>query len=334
MKRTLGITLLLSVVAAAGAQTSNTANKPAPASTVSVSAVPQKAGSKTAPANVKVTAAPVVKGSTAPAKPAVIAAKPSPAAAKPTVVAAKPAVVAAKPAQTPVAVKATLPAQKPVAAGKPAVVTAKPAVTNVKALPATVKPVPVNTGKSAPVAAPVAKVSAPGQKAAVVVPAKPAAPVKDPFNAKKTGPAAKAQPETGKKAEVATGTTVAVSESKPTEDDKKPEAKKIVAANRRDPFVSPVVSVGAVGSGCNSGKRCLAIDQIALRGIVKSDTGMIAVVVNAMDKAYFLRENDPVFNGYVVKITGDSIVFKETFHDRLGKPLTRDITKTISRPAA
>ena len=61
---------------------------------------------------------------------------------------------------------------------------------------------------------------------------------------------------------------------------------------------------------------------------------MIAVVVNAMDKAYFLRENDPVFDGYVVKITGDSIVFKETFKDRLGKPLTRDVTKTISRPVA
>ena len=92
--------------------------------------------------------------------------------------------------------------------------------------------------------------------------------------------------------------------------------------------------MSAAGSGCSSGKRCLAIDQIALRGVVKSDNGMIAVVVNAAAKAYFLRENDPVFNGYVVKITGDSIVFKESFHDRLGKPLTRDITKTISRPVA
>ena len=34
------------------------------------------------------------------------------------------------------------------------------------------------------------------------------------------------------------------------------------------------------------------------------------------------------------KITGDSIVFKETFHDKLGKQLTRDVTKTISRPVA
>jgi len=110
--------------------------------------------------------------------------------------------------------------------------------------------------------------------------------------------------------------------------------RKVGAAGRRDPFVSPVVSIGVVGSGCSSGKRCLDIEQIALRGVVRSETGMIAVVVNALDKAYFLRENDPVFNGFVEKITANSIVFKQTFHDKLGKPLTRDVTKTISRPAA
>jgi hypothetical protein len=125
---------------------------------------------------------------------------------------------------------------------------------------------------------------------------------------------------------------VAVQEKKPGAD--KQPIKAIKAVGRRDPFVSPIVNLGAIGSGCSSGKRCLAIDQIALRGVVRSETGMIAVVVNAMDKAYFLRENDPVFNGYVTKITGDSIVFKETFKDRLGKSLTRDITKTIRRPVA
>lgn len=108
----------------------------------------------------------------------------------------------------------------------------------------------------------------------------------------------------------------------------------IHTVGRRDPFLSPVVALGATGSGCSAGKRCLSIDQIALKGVVKSDSGMIAVVTNSLDKAYFLRENDPVFNGYVVKITGDSIIFKETFHDRLGKALTRDVTKSITRPVA
>jgi Tfp pilus assembly protein PilP len=119
----------------------------------------------------------------------------------------------------------------------------------------------------------------------------------------------------------------------PAEETKKDEPKAISMAGRRDPFISPVVGHISGGSGCSSGKRCLAVDQIALTGIVKSDNGMIAIVVNALNKAYFLRENDPVFNGYVVKITGDSIVFKETFQDDLGKPVTREITKKISTPA-
>ena len=106
-----------------------------------------------------------------------------------------------------------------------------------------------------------------------------------------------------------------------------------MAGGRRDPFVSPVVNRSMGGSGCSTGKRCLAVDQIALTGIVKSDAGMIAVVINALNKAYFLRENDPVFNGYVVKITGDSIIFKETMQDKLGKSFTREVTKKISTPA-
>ncbi len=104
-------------------------------------------------------------------------------------------------------------------------------------------------------------------------------------------------------------------------------------AGRRDPFVSPVVNRSMIGSGCSSGKRCLTIDQVNLKGVVKSDSGMIAVVVNTVNKAYFLRENDPVFNGYVVKITGDSIIFKETVQDRLGKAFTREVTKKITTSA-
>ena len=127
---------------------------------------------------------------------------------------------------------------------------------------------------------------------------------------------------------------VAVEDKKNPVDPKKDAHKTIsVAGGRRDPFLSPVVNRSMGGSGCSTGKRCLAVDQIALTGIVKSEAGMIAVVINAMNKAYFLRENDPVFNGYVVKITGDSIIFKETLQDKLGKSFTREVTKKISTPA-
>jgi Tfp pilus assembly protein PilP len=126
---------------------------------------------------------------------------------------------------------------------------------------------------------------------------------------------------------------VAVEDSKNPADGKKDDPKTISMAGRRDPFISPVVNHMNGGSGCSTGKRCLAVDQIALTGVVKSDTGMIAVVVNAMNKAYFLRENDPVFNGYVVRITGDSIIFNETMQDKLGKSFTREVTKKITTPA-
>jgi hypothetical protein len=104
------------------------------------------------------------------------------------------------------------------------------------------------------------------------------------------------------------------------------------ANGRRDPFISPVVS-RANGSGCSTGKKCLEIGTINLRGVVRSDSGFIAVVSNGVNKSYFLRENDPVFNGYVTRITGDSIVFQETLQDRMGKSFTREVVKKITIPA-
>jgi len=110
------------------------------------------------------------------------------------------------------------------------------------------------------------------------------------------------------------------------------EVSKKFVAPRRDPFVSPVVT-HIENTGCTTGKRCLTPGQISLKGVVRSENGMIAVVVNSMNKAYFLRENDPIFNGYVLRITGDSIVFMENFQDNLGKPRTREVVKRISTPA-
>jgi Tfp pilus assembly protein PilP len=106
-------------------------------------------------------------------------------------------------------------------------------------------------------------------------------------------------------------------------------------AARRDPFTSPIREQTAAGSGCSTGKKCLAIDAIVLRGIVRSQAGMIAVVESANRNriSYFLRENDPVFNGYVVRITPDTIIFRENVMDRLGKQSTRDVVMKVVAPA-
>lgn len=192
--------------------------------------------------------------------------------------------------------------QKPAAAtaAKPAAATStKPAAPapapKVAAAPVKPAPAPAKTASAKPVAkkAPVAK----------PVAAATSAPAKD-----KAEPSADAQ------------------SSSDSED------KKYSMNGKRDPFISPVVSRQS-GSGCSTGKKCLDIEAIAVRGVVRSDAGMIAVVTNGLNKAYFLRENDPVFNGYVVKITGDSVVFKETFQDKLGKPFTKDVVKKLTTPA-
>jgi Tfp pilus assembly protein PilP len=192
-------------------------------------------------------------------------------------------------------------------AAKPAAPAAKP-----------VQPAPAP--KSAVV---ITKPTANTPKAAVIVPS--AKPKVGPKTEPKTSTISVAKPEEPKPA-------VAVEDKKVPVEPKK-EEKTYSSVGKRDPFISPVISRSMSGSGCNTGKRCLAVDQIALTGIVKSDSGMIAVVVNALNKAYFLRENDPVFNGYVVKITGDTIVFKETIQDKLGKPFEREVTKKITAPA-
>lgn len=114
----------------------------------------------------------------------------------------------------------------------------------------------------------------------------------------------------------------------------KPAPAKPKAAGKRDPFVNPVVRASGGGTGpmCATGKRCLMINDMMLRGIVKTQSGMIAVVSNSANRAYFLRENDPIFNGSVVKITGDSVIFRENVVDNLGRETSREVVKRVSAP--
>jgi len=212
--------------------------------------------------------------------------------------------------------KTSIPAPKQeTAAAKP--VAAVPATTSkikVAAVPATTKPavaaVSVSTAK------PGAGEKTPGAATTTIVAApKEAVKAANPFGAK-------TMPQQNSAAVVAK-----VEAPKPPK-----EEKKWAMTGKRDPFFSPVVQQ-AGGSGCSTGKKCLEIGQINVRGVVKSEGGFIAVVTNSMNKAYFLHENDPVFNGYVVRITGDSVVFQETMQDKLGKPFTREVIKRITTPA-
>jgi Tfp pilus assembly protein PilP len=345
--RNLGTLILLS--AAAFAQTPTVVRTPAAPATVSVQPATTRTAQTTKPSP---NGAKASATSAAPKAKSAVSVKASPmtkpatsvqkaGSVKPVVAGPKNAISAGAksastaPAQNAVSVKAAAPKsasldpkQKAVSqasAGSKAVPAKSAPTVGVLVKPTTV---PVVKGGSQPTSASV-KASSAGAKSAVAH-----------VMAKATGtkavavkPVARVKAAGKMKVAVATVAGAKVQESKSTAQNKQASTE-IRTAGRRDPFLSPVVAMGAIGSGCSAGKRCLTIDQIALKGVVKSESGMIAVVTNSLDKAYFLRENDPVFNGYVVKITGDSIIFKETFHDRLGKALTRDVTKSITRPVA
>jgi Tfp pilus assembly protein PilP len=117
----------------------------------------------------------------------------------------------------------------------------------------------------------------------------------------------------------------------------KPAAEKeaaIKTAGRRDPFVSPLrlQEAKAQSAVCATGVRCLIIDQVTLKGIVKTQQGMIAMVENPARKQYNLRERDSVFNGQVMKITGDTLIFRENITDSLGHQSTREVVKKVTAP--
>ncbi len=102
----------------------------------------------------------------------------------------------------------------------------------------------------------------------------------------------------------------------------------------RDPFVSPIVERNRDTANCTgSGRQCLVVGEISLHGVVRSPSGSIAVVMNG-DHTYFLRENDPLADGAVVRITSDAITLRQRSSDVLGRTVTREVTKKIGVPAA
>jgi len=81
-----------------------------------------------------------------------------------------------------------------------------------------------------------------------------------------------------------------------------------------------------------TGKRGLLISHLVLQGVVREQTSnkMIAVVTNESKRAYFLTENESVYNGVVSKITPDSVYFKENVLDASGRVTTREVVKRLS----
>jgi hypothetical protein len=108
---------------------------------------------------------------------------------------------------------------------------------------------------------------------------------------------------------------------------------------RRDPFkLPPPVVPGQAGGEevtgpLPTGKRGLLVNRVRLEGIVRLDTTntLIAVVDTNANRAYFLRENDQLYDGVVSKITPDSVSFKQNVLEPNGRVSVREVVKRLGQ---
>ncbi len=110
------------------------------------------------------------------------------------------------------------------------------------------------------------------------------------------------------------------------------------AVGRRDPFKLPTRATPGHGAlqapGVNApppGRRGLLIGDLKLNGVVREEDShsMIALVTGNSKMTYFLRENDSLYDGKVVRITPDSIELKQNYLDPDGEVRSREVIKRL-----
>jgi hypothetical protein len=108
-------------------------------------------------------------------------------------------------------------------------------------------------------------------------------------------------------------------------------------AGRRDPFVSLTARGGdlpAAGGARPSGPAGLLVNEITVKGILKSPKGGFIALVQAPDnRTYIIHAGDKVFDGAVKQITQDAVVFSQDVNDPLSLVKQREVRKSI-RPEA
>jgi Tfp pilus assembly protein PilP len=103
------------------------------------------------------------------------------------------------------------------------------------------------------------------------------------------------------------------------------------SGSRRDPF-SPLINENKEMAGNQHlppGKAGLVITTVRVDGTVSSEVGMIAVLSNADQRTYFVREGDRLYDGEVEKIGLDGVTFRQNSKDAFGKAVERVVTKRI-----
>ncbi len=119
----------------------------------------------------------------------------------------------------------------------------------------------------------------------------------------------------------------------PAEKPAESEVTQAAAATKRDPF-DPLlnrqrqdgnkpIDPGIPGIGG------LVVATVRVDGIVRSVSGMIAVLTSPQNRTYFVREGARIYDGTVEKISLDAVTFRERGKDPFGNVVERQIVRRV-----
>ncbi len=114
------------------------------------------------------------------------------------------------------------------------------------------------------------------------------------------------------------------------------------SGNRKDPFLNPLLlrklqdlksqDEEVPRGNAPPGIRGMYIAQVMLLGISASEENHLAVFRGTDKRAYFVKNGDRLFDGYIKTIGLDNVLMVRETKLRSGKVLTQDVTKRLRTP--
>jgi len=103
------------------------------------------------------------------------------------------------------------------------------------------------------------------------------------------------------------------------------------AQGRRDPFLSLVARGSDPGSAATrpAGLPGLLIAEVAVKGIVRDRSGLIAMVQGPGTKTFIVHPGEKLMDGSVKAITDDSVVFSQDVNDPLSMVKQKEVRKMV-----
>lgn len=103
------------------------------------------------------------------------------------------------------------------------------------------------------------------------------------------------------------------------------------SSGRRDPFTSLDRASDPKGSARDrvSGLAGLSIGEVTVKGVVKSQGRLVAMLQAPDNKTYIVRPNDRLLDGIVRAVTPEAVVFVQQVNDPLSLVKQREIRKPL-----